>query len=297
MLPKDIAKKVRYIEIHSNKIVNELLAGEYHSAFKGSGIEFNEVREYVPGDEIRSIDWNVTARMGKPFVKRYVEEREQSLFFLVDMSASGAFGSAQKTKNETAAELCALLAFSAIKNNDKVGLMIFTNKVELFIPPEKGPGHVLYIIRELLCFEPENTGTSISNALDALSRMVTKKCIAFMISDFQDIGFEKAIKSAAQHYDFIAVSITDPREQTLPNAGLVELVDSESGEQMIVDTASAAVRRQFAEYCREKRESLNALFNTAAIDHIEIYPDREYLQDLIHFFKDREQRLTYAITR
>jgi uncharacterized protein (DUF58 family) len=288
----DLLKKVRQIDIVSRKVVDELLGGEYKSVFKGRGMEFDEVREYMPGDEVRTIDWNVTARTGKPFVKRFIEEREQALFFLVDMSASGTFGSTERTKNETAAELCGLLAFSAIKNNDKVGLIIFTDEIELFIPPDKGQLHVLHIIREILRFEPEGKGTRISCALDYLGKMVKKKCVTFLISDFQDADYEKQLKLAAIHYDLIAVTITDPRELELPDAGLVELMDAESGEQVLIDTASAAARKKFNTAAKarhlETRDSLARL----NIDQIDVRTDRDYLRDLIRFFQARDRRQT-----
>jgi uncharacterized protein (DUF58 family) len=289
---KDLLKKIREIEITSTRVVDELLGGEYKSVFKGRGMEFDEVREYQPGDEIRTIDWNVTARTGKPFVKRYIEEREQSLFFLVDMSASGTFGSSEKTKNETAAELCGLLAFSAIKNNDKVGLIIFTDEVELFIPPDKGQLHVLHIIREILDFEPRRKGTSISCAIDYLGKMVKKKCVTFLITDFQDSDYIPSLKLAAIHYDLVAITITDPREQELPNAGLIELADAETGEQILVDTASAAARRNFNTAAKARQLELKDSLARLNIDQVEVRTDRDYMPDLIRFFRTRERRQT-----
>jgi len=288
----DLLKKVREIQIVSRKVVNELLGGEYKSVFKGRGMEFDEVREYVPGDEVRTIDWNVTARTGKPFVKRFIEEREQSLFFLVDMSASGTFGSAEKSKNEIAAELCGLLAFSAIKNNDKVGLIIFTDKIERFIAPEKGQAHVLNIIREILSFEPERTGTRIAGALDYLGKMVKKKCVTFLISDFQDTDYEKQLKLAAIHYDLIAITITDRRELNLPNAGLVELLDSESGERVLIDSASPSARKKFNIAAKAHQLAVKALFNRLNIDHIDVRTDQDYMRDVIRFFQTRDRRQT-----
>jgi uncharacterized protein (DUF58 family) len=289
---KELLKRVREIQIVSRKVVNELLGGEYKSVFKGRGMEFDEVREYMPGDEVRTIDWNVTARTGKPFVKRFVEEREQALFFLVDMSASGTFGSAGKSKNEIAAELCGLLAFSAIKNNDKVGLIIFTDEIELFIPPDKGQLHVLHIIREILGFEPKGTGTCISCALDYLGKMVKKKCVTFLVSDFQDSEFDKQLKLAAIHYDLIAITITDPRELELPNAGLVELADAETGEQILVDTASSAARKKFNTAARARHLEQKDLLARLDIDQIDVHTDRDYMRDLIRFFQTRERRQT-----
>ncbi len=289
---KDLLKKVRQIDIVSRKVVNELLGGEYKSVFKGRGMEFDEVREYMHGDEVRTIDWNVTARTGKPFVKRFIEEREQALFFLVDMSASGTFGSTEKTKNEIAAELCGLLAFSAIKNSDKVGLIIFTDEIELFIPAGKGQLHVLHIIREILSFKPKSTGTDIACALDYLGKMVKKKCIAFLISDFQDSCIEKALKLAAIHYDLIAITITDPRELELPNAGLVELSDAETGEQILVDTASSIARKKFKTTALARRLETKATLARFNIDQIDVQTDRDYMRDLIRFFQTRDRRQT-----
>ncbi|QBG48424.1 DUF58 domain-containing protein [Verrucomicrobia bacterium S94] len=292
--PKDsyLLKKVRQIDIKSRKVVTELLGGEYKSVFKGRGMEFDEVREYMPGDEVRTIDWNVTARTGKPFVKRFIEEREQALFFLVDMSASGTFGSTRQTKNEVAAEICGMLAFSAIKNNDRVGLIIFTDEVECFIPPDKGQHHVLRIIREILSFEPQGTGTSIAGALDYLGKMVKRQCVTFLISDFQDADYDKQLKLAAFHYDLIAVTITDPRELELPDAGLVELRDAETGEQILVDTASPAARKKFNTAAKARHLEIRDQFIRLNIDQIDVHTDRDHVPDLVRFFRTREQRQT-----
>jgi uncharacterized protein (DUF58 family) len=294
---KDLLRKVRRIDIVSRKVVDAMLAGEYKSVFKGRGIEFDEVREYQPGDEIRTVDWNVTARTGKPYVKRYIEEREQTLFFVVDMSASGTFGSTGKTKTEIAAEICGLLAFSAIKNNDKVGLIIFTDRIELFIPPQKGQQHVLYIIREILGFDPAGTQTDIAQALDYLGRMMRKKCVVFLVSDFQDAGYEKALRLAAHHYDLIAVSITDPRELSVPNVGLVELSDPETGRRRVVDTASAAARRRYEAAAQARQQALREQLSRLNIDQIDIQSERDYVRDLIRFFKARERRQLYDVVR
>lgn len=289
---KDLLKKVRQIDIKSRKVVTELLGGEYKSVFKGRGMEFDEVREYMPGDEVRTIDWNVTARTGKPFVKRFIEEREQSLFFLVDMSASGTFGTTEKSKNEIAAELCGILAFSAIKNNDKVGLIIFTDEVELFIAPDKGQTHVLHIIREILGFQPRKKGTCISCALEYLGKMVKNKCVTFLISDFLDSEYDNPLKLAAIRYDLIAITITDPRELELPNAGLVELSDAETGEQILVDTASAAARQKFNTAAHARQLERKDLFNRLNIDQIDVRTDRDYVHELVRFFHGRDRRQT-----
>ena len=290
MIDRELLRKIRRIQVVSRKRVNELLGGEYRSAFKGRGMEFDEVRAYQPGDEVRTIDWNVTARTGMPYVKQFVEEREQTLFFLVDLSASGRLASAGRSKNETAAELCALLAFSAVLNNDRVGLIAFTDRVERFIPPGKGQEHVLRIVRDLLAFEPEGRGTSIARALDYLGRMVKKQCIVFLVSDFQDRGYEKTLRLAALHYDLIAVTVTDPVEEALPRAGLVRLADAESGERACVDCASPAVRERYRAAARERQEALERLLARCGVDRIDVRTDRDYLPDIIRFFQARERR-------
>jgi uncharacterized protein (DUF58 family) len=295
MISKELSKKIRYIQIYTNKAVNDILAGEYHSVFKGQGMEFDEVRAYQPGDDIRTIDWNVTARTGHPYVKRYVEERELTVFFLVDLSRSGGFGSREKLKNEIAAEFCALLAFSAIKNNDKVGLIIFTDKIEMFIPPAKGASHVLRLIRELLFITPdkkagERPGTSISVALDYLGRVFHKRGVIFLVSDFLDTNFEKPLRSLAKRHDFIAVSVTDPREVELPDVGLLEVQDAETGETVIIDTGSNQVRHDFARLGRQRTNTLNELFKSTGVDHIPLFTDRDYLLDLVRFFRKRMKR-------
>ncbi len=290
MLPKELAKKVRYIEIHTRKAVNDVLAGEYHSVFKGRGVEFEEVREYQPGDEVRTIDWNVTARMGKPFVKRYREERELTIMFVVDLSASGAFGSVHMTKNEVATELCALLAFSAVKNNDKVGLIVFTDTVELFIPPEKGVSHVLRLIRELLAFTPRQTRTNIALALDFFGRVQTKRCVAFLVSDFQGEDYDKPMRILGKKHDLVAVSVGDPREVRMPNVGLVELEDAETGELVLLDTGNRAARTSFETLGVERAGELRTQLASMDIDQIEVGTDREYVRDLMAFFRRRERR-------
>jgi uncharacterized protein (DUF58 family) len=290
MIPKELAKKIRYIEIYTSKAVNDVLAGEYESAFKGRGIEFDEVREYAPGDEIRTIDWNVTARMGHPYVKRFVEERELTIMFMVDLSASGAFGSIEKTKNEVAAELCALLSFSAVKNNDKVGLIVFTDTIEMFVPPKKGVSHVLRLIRELLDFRPRKSRTNIAEALDYLGRVTNRRCVVFLVSDFQSEGFERPLRILGKRHDLIALSITDPREITMPDVGLVELEDAETGERIIIDTGSIGVRREYEKLGRERSLRLRDLFRSMDIDHAEVVTGRDYVKGLVGFFRSRGRR-------
>ncbi len=291
MIPKELIRKIRYIQISTRKAVNDVLAGEYHSVFKGRGMEFDEVRTYQPGDDIRTIDWNVTARTGHPYVKRYVEEREITVFFLVDLSASGSFGSTDRLKREIGAEFCALLAFSAIKNNDRVGLIVFTDTIELFIPPAKGTSHVLRLIRELLYFDAgkrqKSKGTDIGTALDYLGRVQPRRGVVFLVSDFLDREFEKSLRVLARRHDLIAVTVSDPREQSLPDVGLLEIQDAESGASLVVDTGSAAVRNRYEALARKRSEELESLFRAAGVDHIRLSTDRDYLLDLVRFFRAR----------
>lgn len=291
MISKELAKKIRYIQIFTNKTVNDVLAGEYHSVFKGRGMEFEEVREYLPGDEVRSIDWNVTARTGRPFVKRFREERELTIMFLVDLSASGAFGTVNQLKNEVATELCALLAFSAVKNNDKVGLIVFTDRVELFIPPQKGISHVLRMIRDLLAFTPRQTQTDIAEGLDYLGRVTSKRCVVFLVSDFLGEGFEGPMRILSKRHDLIAVSITDPSEIRLPKVGLIELEDAETGEIVLVDTGSARVRKRYEQHGHERALQLSALLASMDVEEIQIRTDRDYVRELVRFFRSRERKL------
>ncbi len=294
MLSKELLKKVRYLQIFTSKAVNDVLAGEYHSVFKGRGMEFDEVREYTPGDEIRTIDWNVTARTGQPYVKRFVEEREQTLIFVVDLSASGTFGSVDKAKNEVAAELCALLAFSAIKNNDKVGLIIFSDTVELFVPPRKGTSHVLRLIRDLLSFTPTGRGTDLNAALDYLGKITRRRAIVFLVSDFICTGYEKALQVINRRHDLVAVSIRDPREMTLPNLGLMELEDAETGQRLVVDTGSARIRHEFKVKAHARFAELCETFKKNNVDHAQVVCGRDVVKDLIIFFKTRERRLQHG---
>jgi len=290
MISSELARKIRILQITTRKVVNDVLAGEYTSVFKGRGMEFDEVREYMPGDDVRSIDWNVTARMDRPYVKRFVEERELTVFFLVDLSASGAFGSVKKLKNEIAAEFCALLAFSAVKNNDKVGLIVFTDRVELYVPPKKGTTHVLRLIRELLNFRPKAAKTDIGGTLDYFGKVAKKRAVVFLVSDFQSEGFEKAMRIISKRHDLIAVPVTDPREVRLPNVGLLELEDAETGEMVLVDTTSAAVRKKYERLGRERSERFRELFASMGVDQIEVMTDRDYVPRLVQFFRARERR-------
>ncbi len=290
MISTELARKIRILQITTRKVVNDVLAGEYTSVFKGRGMEFDEVREYMPGDDVRTIDWNVTARMDRPYVKRFVEERELTVYFLVDLSASGAFGSVRKLKNEIAAEFCALLSFSAVKNNDKVGLIVFTDRVELYVPPKKGTTHVLRLIRELLNFKPKAARTDIGGTLDYFGKVAKKRAVVFLVSDFQSEGFEKSMRIVAKRHDLVAVPVTDPREVRLPNVGLIELEDAETGEMVLVDTSSAAVRKRYERLGRERSERFRELFASMGVDRIEIMTDKDYVSRLVQFFRARERR-------
>ncbi|MBI5207593.1 MAG: DUF58 domain-containing protein [Candidatus Firestonebacteria bacterium] len=290
MLPKEILKKIRRIEIQTNRLVNDVMSGEYHSVFKGRGMEFSGVREYQSGDDIRTIDWNVTARMGHPFVKKFVEERELTVMFLVDMSKSNAFGTYHELKQEIATEICALLAFSAIKNNDKVGLLIFTDKIEKYVPPVKGRKHVLRVIRELLYMKPEGKNTDMKMALDYLNKITCRKTVAFLISDFLTSGYEKALRIANKRHDLIGISITDPRELSLPDVGLLSLTDSETGEQILVDTNDPDFRNNYGRLAYENKDERAKMFRKINVDSIDICTDKSYVIPLVSFFKARAKR-------
>ncbi len=291
MLPKELIRKIRQIEIRTNRIVNESLAGEYHSVFKGRGMEFLEVREYQRGDDIRAIDWNVTARMGHPFVKVHIEERELTIMLLVDTSASQHFGTVSATKADISAEISALLAFSAIKNNDKVGLIMFSDRIEKFIPPGKGRKHVLHLIREILHFRPSGVGTDVSMALDFFGKVINKTSVAFLISDFHDDGFWKSLSVSARKHDMIALRVLDPIETILPSAGLLEMMDSEGGAKMIVDTSDRRVRKEYEMLEREIRERAAGRMNAEGIDLIDIRNNEPYHKPLVSYFRRRHERL------
>ncbi len=294
MIPREILKKVKRIEIATRGLVNEVFSGEYHSVFKGRGMEFSEVREYMIGDDIRTIDWNVSARIGHPYVKVFEEERELTVMLLVDVSSSGNFGTSSQMKGEIAAELCALLAFSAIKNNDKVGLLIFSDKIEKFIPPRKGKKHVLRVIREILYYEPEDAQTDLNIALEYLSRVIRRRSIVFLISDFLTENYEKALQIANKKHDVIAIDIIDPREVELPNVGFIELEDAETGETVIVDTTSSDVRKSFFSRAQAGRTNREKFFKSIGVDNINIYTDRSYVEPITRFFRMRAKRLAKA---
>ncbi|MEW6302438.1 MAG: DUF58 domain-containing protein [Verrucomicrobiota bacterium] len=310
MIPREILKKIRQIEIRSKRLVSETLSGQYHSVFKGQGMNFDEVREYQPGDDVRAIDWNVTARMNHPFIKKFVEERELTVMLIVDLSGSGLFGSGTQSKRELAAELASVLAFSAIRNNDKVGLLIFTEEVEKFIPPRKGRKHALRVIREILFFEPRQRGTNLAGALQFLSRVLAHRAIVVILSDFLDqmsphasrarsalspaAAFAQttlpALRQANRKHDVVAVQILDRFEMELPALGLLVLKDSETGEVVEIDTGDLRKRAVFAEHQAEFQADLQRMFRSIAIDTIKLYTDQPYAAELGKFFETREKR-------
>ena len=290
MLTKELLKQVRQIEIRTKGLVNQVFSGEYHSVFKGRGMEFSEVREYQFGDDIRNIDWNVTARFGHPYIKVFEEERELTVMLMVDLSGSLMFGSVSKTKQRIAAELTAILAFSALKNNDKVGLILFTDKIEKFVPPRKGRKHVLRIIREVLSFEPEGKSTNLKGALEYMNSTIKKKSIAFLISDFMDEGYEKILRIVGRKHDLIGIVLDDRREKEMPNIGLVKLADAETGAERWIDTSSKRVRSQMIADRREREKLRNSIFIKSRLDRIEVTTGSNYIQPLVQFFRRREKR-------
>jgi uncharacterized protein (DUF58 family) len=290
MLTKELLKQVRQIEIRTKGLVNQVFSGEYHSVFKGRGMEFSEVREYQFGDDIRNIDWNVTARFGHPYIKVFEEERELTVMLLVDLSGSLMFGSVSKTKQRIAAELTAILAFSALKNNDKVGLILFTDKIEKFVPPRKGKKHVLRIIREVLSFEPEGKATNLKGALEYMNNTIKKKSIAFLLSDFMDEGYEKILRIVGRKHDLIGIVLDDRREKEIPNIGLVKLADAETGAERWIDTGSKRVRTQMISDRKEREKIRNSIFVKSKLDRIEVTTSSNYIQPLVQFFRRREKR-------
>lgn len=291
MIPKEILRKVRQIQIRTQRMVTDVFAGQYHSVFKGQGMEFHEVREYVPGDEIRAIDWNVTARTGVPFIKKFVEERELTVMLLVDISASNVFGSTAQMKKDLAAELAAVLAFAAIQNSDRVGLILFTDQVEGYIPPKKGTSHVLRVIREVLYFQPARKGTRLQPALDFLNQVTTRQCVVFLLSDYQDHGYERALRITARKHDLIGMIVGDKREQAWPAVGLVDWLDPETGRRFLVDTSDAATRRALGTRQTQQRRDLLGFLRSSGVDAVEVYAGEPYEKELIRFFRKRERRL------
>jgi uncharacterized protein (DUF58 family) len=295
---KAIMSGMRQLEIRTRRMVNDSLAGEYHSVFKGRGMDFDEVREYSPGDEVRTIDWNVTARAGRPFVKKFTEERELTILLLVDISASGNFGSATLSKRDLAAELASVLAFSAIRNSDKVGLLLYTDRVERYLPPKKGRRHVLRVVRDILYHTPEGRCTDTVKALDVANHVLHRRAIVFLISDFQSTGdpavaraeLRRAMRQTNRRHDLIAVQVADPREKELPNVGVLALEDAESGEIIELDTADAAIRRRFNELASDRAKRMVSDFRSEGVDTLELKTDAPYMAALQRFFKTRERR-------
>ncbi|MCK5012906.1 MAG: DUF58 domain-containing protein [Candidatus Omnitrophica bacterium] len=312
MIPKELFQKVRRIEITTSRLVSDVFAGEYHSVFKGQGVEFDEVREYQPGDDVRTIDWNVTARTGKPHIKKFIEERELTVMILVDVSLSCRFASVNMLKSQLAAEIAAILAFSAIRNNDKVGLIMFTDRIEKFIPPRKGLRHVLHVIREVLYFEPEGHSTDIMNALEYLNKVTTRKSIVFLISDFFPSGtilrpekngqnyreglnsseeiLKKSLAIANKRHDVIAITLNDPREMQLSDSGIITLEDAETGKTILIDSSDAALRRQYHQNNTERLKQRERLFRSVGTDYIDISTDVPYTNAIVKFFAKRRRR-------
>jgi len=292
MLSTELLKKIRRIEIRTSHLVTDMLAGRYHSAFKGRGMEFEEVRPYLPGDDVRAIDWNVSARTGEPHIKKFREERELTVILAVDVSRSQGFGTRGQLKRELVAEIAATLAFAAIRNNDKVGVLLFTDRVERFIPPRKGVRHVLRIIRELLTVEPEGTGTDLSAALDELNRVCKRRSVVFAISDYQDdeAHWTRAMKSASLRHDVIPIVIGDEREEALPRVGIIELEDRETGRRVLVDTDRRSIRRRYETHARERAESRTGSFRRMRLEPIEVRTGDSFIEPLTSFFRDRERR-------
>jgi len=300
MIPKELFQKIKRIEITTSRLVSDVFAGQYHSVFKGQGIEFDEVREYQPGDDVRTIDWNVTARTGKAHIKKFVEERELTVMVIVDVSLSCRFASVNMLKSQLAAEVAAILAFSAIRNNDRVGLIMFTDQIEKFIPPRKGVGHVLRVIREVLYFEPEGHSTDIINALEYLNKVTTRKTIVFIISDFfpakitsesnESEAFKRSLAIANKRHDVITITLNDPREMELPDCGLIALEDAETGNEVLIDSSNVALRKQYAQNNIDRLDEREKLFRSIGVDYINISTDVPYTDALVKFFLKRRRR-------
>ncbi len=297
-ITKEILKKVRQVEVRTSRLVNDSLAGNYHSVFKGRGMNFDEVREYVPGDDIRSIDWNVTARTGIPHIKKFTEERELTIMLIIDISGSGEFGSGVSSKREMMAEVGSILAFSARRNNDRVGLILFTDFVELYIPPKKGRSHILRVIREILFFQPQGTKTDLLSPLDFINRVAKRRCVTFLISDFCLPGaFEETLAQLQpklqitnRRHDLISMIVTDPREHQLPDVGWLTLEDAESGEQVELNTSDPALRRGYAELAADRQKSLRRAIRSAGLDLLDLSTDQPCMPALLQFFKSRQRR-------
>jgi len=291
MIPRDLVKKLRKIEIRTSRLANDQLAGSYHSVFKGRGMAFSEVRQYQPGDDVRFIDWNVSARMNQAYVKVFTEEREMTVMLLVDLSASERFGAVGRPKVETVAEVSALLAFSAIRNNDRVGLILFTDRIERFVPPKKGRGHVMRVVTEILNAQPRGEGTDLGMALDFLSRVTRRRSVAFLVTDFIADGWERSLRLAAARHDVIPLQVVDPREEELPDVGLLTVEDLETGDLVEVDTGDRAVRARYGELVARERGRREQLFRRLRIDHLVVATDRDYVRPIHELFRRRERRI------
>ena len=291
MIPRELVKKLRKIEIHTSRLANDQLAGSYHSVFKGRGMAFSEVRQYQPGDDVRFIDWNVSARMSDTYVKIFTEEREMTVMLLVDLSASERFGSIARPKIETVAELSALLAFSAIKNHDRVGLILFTDRVERYVPPKKGRGHVMRVVTEILNARPEGEGTDIRVALDTLGKVTKRRSVAFLVSDFIAGGFERSLRIASAKHDLIPVQVVDPREEELPDVGIALLEDLETGELFEVDTSDPRVRSTYFEHVAKVRAQREQLFRRLRMDHVTVRTHQDFVRPIAELFRMRHKRI------
>ena len=289
---RDILRKIRRLELRTRRLVESSFAGQYQSVFKGRGMNFEEVRPYSPGDEIRAIDWNVTARTGEPYIKKFTEEREMTVMIVLDVSASGNFGSVQESKRELAAEVAAILAFSAIHNNDKVGLLLFSDQVELFIPPKKGRHHILRLIREMLYFEPKGRGTDLAGALEYMNKLITRRAVVFVISDFFTGDFTRPLNVSARRHDMVALPIVDPAEEELPDVGVILLEDPETGEQIEVDTSRRAITQNYADLAALRTKELTSMFGSRGIDLVSLRTDKDYLPVLRNFFDRRGRRMS-----
>ena len=292
MISRELVKKLKKIEIYTSRLANDQLAGSYHSVFKGRGMAFSEVRQYQPGDDVRFIDWNVSAPMNDTYVKVFTEEREMTVMLLVDLSASGRFGSTDKPKIETVAEVAALLAFSAIKNNDRVGLILFTDQVERFVPPKKGRSHVMRVVTEILNAKPESEGTDLGVALDLLGGIGKRRAVAFLISDFIADGYEKPLRIVSAKHDLIPIQVVDPREEELPDLGLALVEDLETGELVEIDTSNLDVRAEYAREAQRQRASREHLFRRLQLDHCTVSTDRDFVKPLTELFRLRQRRIT-----
>jgi uncharacterized protein (DUF58 family) len=289
--PREILRKIRRLELRTRRLVESSFAGQYQSVFKGRGMNFEEVRPYTPGDEIRAIDWNVTARTGEPYIKKFTEEREMTVMIVLDVSASGDFGSVRESKREMAAEVASILAFSAIHNNDKVGLLLFSDRVELFIPPKKGRLHILRLIREMLFFSPKGRGTDLAEALEYMNKVITRRAVVFVISDFLTGDFTRPLTVSAKRHDMVALNVVDPAEEALPDVGVILLEDPETGEQIEVDTSRRAITGNYARLAGERAKELGTLFGSRGVDMVQLRTDRDYLPVLRSFFDRRGRRL------